>query len=135
MNKSIIFGFILLLSNLCFAQQQPVNPAIVSGKVLDYDDSTRITELFFSGLSAKAKLNVQQAGNFFKQIVEIDPSNDAALYELANIYHSQSQEREAETLIKTAIKAKPANEWYWLLLADIYKKTNNLPQLTLAFDE
>lgn len=135
MSKALVFSFILLLSNLCFAQQLPGNMTISGGKVLDYDDSTRITELFFSGLGAKAKLNMQQAGNFFKQIIDIDPANDAALYELAGIYNAQNQEKEAETLIKTAIKAKPDNEWYWLLLADVYKKTNNLPQLTLVFDE
>jgi len=133
--KKIIFGVILLFSNICFAQQQPGDPAKGAGKVLDFDDSTKITELFFSGLGEKAKLNAQQAGNYFKQIIEIDPANDAALFELANIYHTQNQEKEAERLVRAAISVNPNNEWFWLLLADIYKKTNNLPQLNLVFDE
>jgi len=125
----------LLLGNICFAQQQAGAPLPGAGKVLDFDDSAKITELFFSGLSEKAKLNVQQAGNYFKQIIDIDPSNDAALFELANIYNAQNQEKEAERLVRSAISVKPNNEWFWLLLADIYKKTSNLPQLAIVYDE
>ena len=134
MNKKIILGVILLFSNICFAQQ-PGDPAKGTERVLDFDDSTRVIELFFSGLSEKAKLNALQAGNYFKQIIEIDPANDAALFELANIYHAQNQEKEAERMVREAIKVNPDNEWFWHLLADIYKTTKNIPQLALVYDE
>ncbi|MEO8794431.1 MAG: tetratricopeptide repeat protein, partial [Daejeonella sp.] len=65
----------------------------------------------------------------------IDPGNDAAMYELANIFHARNQEEEAEKLIRDAVTVEPENKWYWFLLADIYKRTQNLAQLVPVFDE
>lgn len=136
MNKrAFIFILMTLCCNICFAQRRSENNANRQGKQLSFDDSTQVTELFFSGLSEKAKQNTKQAAVYFKQIMEIDPANDAALFELANAYHADNQEREAEQMIREAINRKPANEWYWVLLANIYKKTNNLAPLNQVFDE
>ncbi|MBC7912670.1 MAG: tetratricopeptide repeat protein [Pyrinomonadaceae bacterium] len=110
-------------------------PVIVVGRVLNGSDSIKVKEYFYSALQEKAKQNLTEAGSNLKQVLEIDPSNDAALYELSSIYHSQSQEAEAENLSRQAVTVKPDNKWYWLLLADIYKKTRNLDQLILVFNE
>ena len=57
------------------------------------------------------------------------------MYELASIYHNQNQTADAERLVRNAVTVKPENKWYWLLLADIYKRTQNLAQLVPVFDE
>ncbi|HCN83054.1 MAG TPA: hypothetical protein DIT07_05450 [Sphingobacteriaceae bacterium] len=134
--KAFLFILILLSGNICIAQRRSENTAEKpSGKVLSFDDSTQVTELFFAGLGEKAKQNSRQATTYFKQILEIDPANDATLFELATIYHADNQEKEAERLVREALNKKPGNEWYWVLLSDIYKKTNNLAQLNQVFDE
>jgi tetratricopeptide (TPR) repeat protein len=130
--KAFTFILITLCCNICLAQRRSESNA---GKVLSFDDSTQVTELFFSGLGEKAKQNTKQAATYFKQIIEIDPANDAALFELATIYHTDNQEKEAEQMVREAINRKPNNEWYWVLLSNIYKKTNNLAPLNQVFDE
>ncbi len=99
------------------------------------EDSLQIREWFFSGLREKVIQNNQLAAEFFQKIVTAAPAHDAALYELAAIYHGQNMEKEAEALVQKAVQVKPKNTWYWLLLADVYKKTNNLPKLTGVFDQ
>lgn len=126
----------LLYGGICLAQKTPRPvPTIVVGKVLNQQDSIRVKELFFGALSAKTVNNSTLSADYFKQILDMDPANDASMYELANIYHQAGKEKEAEDLARQAVTVKPQNQWYWLLLADVYKKTSNLPQLTLVFDE
>ena len=123
----------------CLAQKKPKtdNPqaVIVAGKVLSPSDSMLVRQLYFDGLHEKLIQNTKLSEDYFKRVVELDPSNDAAMYELAALYHSKDRERDAEYQIRNAVTVNPNNKWYWLLLADIYKKTNNMGQLVLVLDE
>lgn len=134
--KTLLFILIVLSGDICLAQRRAETPVAKStGKELNEEENIQITELFFLGLGEKAKENSRQAAVYFKQLLAIDPANDAALYELAAISHADGQEKEAERLVREAINQKPANEWYWVLLSNIYKKTNNFVQLNQVFDE
>ena len=136
MKKLIVTGF-CLLAQICVAQDtvSPVKAVIVPGKVLIPADSILVKELFLSGLREKTIQNLPLAADYFDRILKIDPANDAAMYELANIRHTENKEQEAETLIRKAVTVKPENEWYWILLADIYKHTGNMQALVPVFDE
>ena len=138
LKTSVTFFLVLFALLPSFAQKKrDVKPeaVIVVGKVLSPADSMTVKQLFFDGLDEKRVQNFQQAIDYFKQVVALDPANDAAMYELAAIYHTKNQEQEAETQIRNAVTVKPENKWYWLLLADIYKRTNNAAQLVAVFDE
>jgi len=119
---------------LCVAQKK-TEPVVVVGRVLSAGDSLKLKEYFYSALQEKTKQNLEGSTTDFRQVLELDPSNDAALYELASIFHSQNQEAEAEKYARQAVTIKPDNKWYWLILADVYKKTRKIDQLTLVFDE
>jgi tetratricopeptide (TPR) repeat protein len=132
----VIIWYLIFLSSLCFGQQAPDHSfTIVSGRVLNTNDSILVREWFFEGLKAKATQNNELAGEYFKRVVAADPSNDAALFELANLYFAQNQDKEAERYARGATTVKPANKWYWLLLAEVYKKNNDFIQLNQVFDE
>ncbi len=108
---------------------------IVTGKVLSLADSNLVKQLYFDGLREKMIQNDELAADYFKQVIQIDPANDAAMYELGNIYHLQDKDKEAEHLVRNAVTVVPDNIWYWALLAEIYKKTNDIAQLLPVFDE
>jgi len=133
---TIVFGLCCLT---CSAQKKSKSEkpqlVVVAGRVLSASDSVLVKQLFFDGLHEKLIQNTKQAEDYFMRVVEIDPANDAAMYELAVLYHAKNQEREAEQQIRNAVTVNPDNKWYWLLLADIYKKTNNMGQLVLVMDE
>lgn len=130
---SIIFLFFWLPS---IAQKKESPQAIiVVGKVLSATDSMLVKQLFLDGLHAKLIQNPQLAGDYFQRVMDLDPANDAAMYELASIFISKNQVQNAEDLARRAVTIKPENKWYWLLLADIYRQTNNASQLVLVFDE
>ena len=133
MKKGLIFLVVLLCSG-AFAQKKNA-PVFVVGRVLSSTDSSKIKELFYEGLREKTKQNTVESGTYFQKIIEIDPSNEAALYELSNVYHLQNQEKEAEKYARNAVTVNSDNKWYWMLLGDIYKKTRNIDQLILVFNE
>ncbi|MDB5012156.1 MAG: tetratricopeptide repeat protein [Daejeonella sp.] len=128
------FGFIVI----CSAQnvdKSKIKPVIVVGKVLSVADSTKVQQLFFEGIGFKYTENVEESTRKFLAVLEIDQANDAALYELANIYHDHGNEADAESLIRRAVTVKPDNIWYWTLLSDIYKKANNYKDAIPVFDQ
>lgn len=116
------------------AQTRP-SPVIVVGKVLSQKDSLQAREIFFEGLHEKLMENYPQASASFSKVLTIDPANDAAMYELANMSMAQNKPTEAERLIRNAVTVSPDNEWYWSFLANVYKKTNNISELLLVLEE
>ena len=137
--KKAAFIFIFSISaSLLFAQknkQKKDEAIIVVGKVLNQRDSLQVKDLFFEGLHEKIVMNYFEAALNFEKVLDVDPSNDAAMYELANIKFDQNNTAEAEGLIRNAVTVNPDNEWYWVLLADIYKKTNKIAQLVPVLEE
>jgi hypothetical protein len=79
MKKGLIFLVVLLCSG-AFAQKKNA-PVFVVGRVISSTDSSKIKELFYEGLREKTKQNTVESGTYFQKIIEIDPSNEAALYE------------------------------------------------------
>jgi len=133
MRKRLTF-LLSLLSSLGFAQQK--NAAVfVVGRQLSGEDSAMVREKFFNGLRAKTISRVGESEAYFKEVIQIDPQNDAALYELASIYHDQEENVSAEKYARDAVTVNTTNKWYWLLLADIYKKTRNYEQLSMVFTD
>ena len=108
---------------------------MVVGKVLSQKDSLQAREIYFDGLHEKLMENYPQAAVSFNKVLDIDPANDAAMYELANMSFAQNKQTEAERLIRNAVTVRPDNEWYWSFLAEIYKKTNNISELVLVLEE
>lgn len=138
MKKAVLTLILAICASALSAQKkgQPKDEVvIVTGKVLSQKDSLQVTDLFFEGLHEKMMMNYQQAASSFTKVLEIDPANDAAMYELANMSFSENKADEAEALIRNAVTVKPDNEWYWALLSDIYKKTNKITQLVPVLEE
>ncbi len=134
--KSITILTLILWSVLSFAQQsKPKQATIVVGKVLSAADSLLVKQFFFDGLREKVIQNMPLATDYFKRVIDIDPANDAAMYELAVIYNTQNNSEEAEKIMQKATTVSPDNFWYWILLEDIYAKTGNAAQLNLVYDE
>jgi tetratricopeptide (TPR) repeat protein len=126
---------LLFACSVGFAQNTVQIPDTAPGnKKPTAQDSIRIRELYFAGLRDKLVNDLRSASDNFLQIIAADPTNDAALYELAAISHTQNKEKEAEGYLRRAIAARPANTWYWLLLADVYKKTVDVQHLLEVFD-
>jgi tetratricopeptide (TPR) repeat protein len=120
--------FISMLLMVCFASKAQQLPVAVK-------DSNAIKELFFAGLKEKMSENYTNASSSFAKILLIDPNNDAAHFELANLQLRQNKILDAEVSIKKALYVKPENIWYLKLLSEIYKRNGNMDALVQTFDK
>ena len=132
----ILVSLFLPLSN--FAQSKNTNTGnvvVVAGKPLTANDSTMVKQLFFSALREKTVENLTLAAELFDRVIQIDPANDASLFELANLKKLKNNYDEAQPLLEKAVTVNPDNEWYWVALADCYEKTNDITKLENVFNE
>jgi len=128
--------FLVLGPRFASAQSKKGSQAIiVAGRPLTDMDSAMVKELFFKALREKTTENLALAGELFDRVIHIDPANDAALYELANIKKIQNKYNEAQPLLEKAVTVNSDNEWYWAALADCYEKSNDIGKLENVFNE
>jgi tetratricopeptide (TPR) repeat protein len=139
--KSAGLSFVLTLGS-CFlflsfpAVAQNKNPlVIVAGKPMSTMDSAMVKQLFFSALREKTIENFTLAAELFERVAQIDPENDAAMFELANIKKANNNYDGARQLLEKAVTVNPDNEWYWTSLADCYEKSNDIGKLENVFNE
>lgn len=129
---------ILLWCSLVFAQKNKAKNqevVIVAGKVLSAEDSSRVTQLYYEAIKEKIIENTVLAIDYFNQILQIDPSNHNAFYQLAQIYYNKGDEQQAKENAQKAVTIKTDNEWYWLLLANIYQQQQDYNLLNYALNE
>ena len=129
----------MVLPGLVFAQKDKSGKGsrvvMVVGRPMTADDSLMVRQLFFSALREKTVENFTLATEEFNQILSMDPSNDATLFELANLAKLKNNYSDARGLLEKAVTVKPDNEWYWVALADCYEKNNEIDKLENVFNE
>jgi tetratricopeptide (TPR) repeat protein len=137
MLKRIAFSLFLLLPFIVFAQkrQKGNNVVMVVSKPMTAQDSLDVKRLFFSALREKTIENFTLASDMFNQVLQVDPANDASMYELATLKKVQNDYGTAQGLLERAVTVKPDNEWYWIALADCYEKSNDISKLENVFNE
>jgi len=109
-------------------------PALVA-KPMTGNDSNMVRQLFFSALCAKTAEDYAGAAELFTHILQVDPANDATLYELARIKRIEKDEPGARGLLERAVIVQPDNAYYWIALAESYEKNNDVQKLEGALDE
>jgi tetratricopeptide (TPR) repeat protein len=137
-----VAGFLisaLLLNTPAFSQVpapfKPDSLKSVKNPFAVNKETGNVDVLFYAALREKTIDNNNQAADLFNKILAIEPSNDATLYELANIKKRQNKYAEAQPLLEKAVTVKPDNEWYWASLADVYERSNDVTKLDNVFSQ
>jgi tetratricopeptide (TPR) repeat protein len=132
MRLGVFISALILLPTLGFAQ----NGALVAPpRPMSASDSLLVKQRFFDAMGAKLTENYNKAAELFNQVLQSDPENDAALYQLAQLKIQKNNYADALGLMEKAVTVKPDNEWYWLSLVDCYEKTNNIAKLDSSLDQ
>ena len=86
-------------------------------------DSRSYENLVITGVDLYSKGDYAAAKAVLKNVVENDPSNDAALYYMAMIAVYENDTELAETYFQAAAALDPGNFWYRYRLAKLYSLT------------
>jgi len=104
-------------------------------KPMTVTDSNMVRQMFFSALCEKTSERYPEAAELFTHVLQVDPLNDASLYELGKIKRILKDETTARSLFEKATSLQPDNQYYWMALAESYEKINDIPKLENVFDE
>ncbi|MDD2584943.1 MAG: tetratricopeptide repeat protein [Bacteroidales bacterium] len=117
--KLAVFPLLLLLSTTLPAQTDK------SGNMVSYLEALNNFNLG----------NEQVAEKQFKEIVDKDKNNDAALFYLANINLNRNNIDKAQQYMVEALKIDPNNNWYKQQLAKIYTFTGKNEQAIALYNQ
>lgn len=130
-----LFLCMLMLAALAAGSCRPAKPAANNTSQVrtpkrnaPKDDSVAIRKtlkqakteaLFIDGCTEKLIGNPQKAIMAFREVLELDPTNAAANYELAGIYRNNKQPDRALKYAMRADSLHPENDWYKLRHAQV----------------
>lgn len=131
MLRKTIFAFLIILS--CFQFKASDLLAQSQNDTLNEFETKQLKAAFIDGNKQKILENWPEAEANFKKALKIDPNHDASMYELARIYMRDGRADDAILLMENAISINQNNEWYYLLLADLYRQTRKFEKVAEAF--
>ena len=88
-----------------------------------FAQDSRYENLVITGADMYSNGQYETAKSVFKNVMENDPSNDAAMYYLAMIAAYENDMELAETYFMAAVNLDPGNFWYGYRLAKLYSMT------------
>lgn len=97
-------------------------------------EKQKADNLFFDANRAKLTDQPEKAFRLFKECVENDPSNDAAWYELSQLYYASGDAAGAIDAASKAYGLVPGNTWYSLSLAILYQNNNQFEEAKSIYE-
>ncbi|MEZ4789722.1 MAG: tetratricopeptide repeat protein [Flavobacteriales bacterium] len=84
------------------------------------DKRAQVMRVFMEATQARLGGQIPKAVQLYQQCLKLDPTNGAAHFELAKLYHQGQNFPAAVDHAKRAVAADKENIWYRFLLADLY---------------
>lgn len=116
LKKALLFSSVAILFSSCFFGRKTSHHKLTENQKLDFAFN------YFEGSRNKILGNNDKALNYFLQCLRIDGSNDAAMYEAAQIFEGNGKYDNALIFMRSAASSKPENIWYQLSLAELFQK-------------
>ncbi|HPJ61719.1 tetratricopeptide repeat protein [Lentimicrobium sp.] len=136
-NRIIVLILIALFTSRLQAQEPPEGgeDSVSKEDVRLYREQQKARNLFFEANKAKLTGNAEKALTLFSESVNTDPSNDAAWYELAQLYFQKNDPEKSIESARKAYDLYPGNTWYSLTLASLYANNNQPDEARLIYEK
>ncbi len=124
--KPVIYLILFLLPVTLYAQELPEGgeELVTKEQARLFRDEKRVESLFFDANKAKITDNPGEAMHLFKEVTELDPSNDASWFEIGLLYYKQRDITNAILNIAKAYELDRSNVWYGLTLGSMYSQNS-----------
>ncbi|MBL7951341.1 MAG: tetratricopeptide repeat protein [Flavobacteriales bacterium] len=99
------------------------------------DKRAEIMRLFMEATQARLGGQIPKAVQLYRETLKLDPTNGAALFELAKLYHQGQDFPAALDHAKRAVVADKENIWYRFLLADLYAQNRQTNEAAAVYRE
>lgn len=92
-------------------------------------------EMFLDAYGKKVIGKIDSAKAMFLQLLQEDATDDAALYQLADLARANEQTDQAINYIRKAVELAPDNKWYKLFLAEVYEFSGKDKEAALIYEQ
>ncbi|WP_160164111.1 tetratricopeptide repeat protein [Nafulsella turpanensis] len=106
-----------------------------SGQTLSTAERARAESLFTDGIKSAILEDYPKAISYLQHSLEIDPSNSAAYFKLAELLFDTGNLPEAEKSISRAIQLSDSNQYYYQLAADIQAQQGKYEKAALYYED
>jgi tetratricopeptide (TPR) repeat protein len=111
------------------------NTPLFAQSELNEFQEKELKSAFIEGNKQKILENWDEAEEQFRKALKIYPDHAASKYELARLYKQQGRFDDAVLLVEEAIETDRKNEWYYLLLADLYRQNRQYEEVAGVFQK
>ncbi len=137
---SRIFIFALLCATVlssCSGSKSSVSNTDSENGAGELDPKMQVSleRRFIDAIREKHLGNYEEALKLFEEVTRRDPANDAAHYELSQLYYGSGLMELSLSHAKKAVELVPENKWYQLLLADIYSSIYKFEEAAAVYEQ
>jgi len=104
-------------------------------KATDLPEDPEIDRLFIEASKNRIIGDYKGAVQLYEEVLEKDPNNHAAMYELGRLYYEERSTEKALKLAETAVTLDPQNKWYYLMLAEIYNANGSYKEAAKVYEQ
>lgn len=130
--KLILVLVLFLASSLATAQKKD---KIKSVDQPSADVQENINTYFFEGIRQKNADNAEAAIRNFNKVIELDPQNDAAYFELGLLYTKQKNYSLAENSLSKSVELDDNNAWYLNSYAKALENTGKYKESLVIYEK
>lgn len=137
MNRFFYIVLSIVLFAGCKGSQTATNSSKTSAAKSNMSDSQKaeVTYAFFNANKEKILGNFDNAASLFADVIRKDPTNAAAMYELANIYSGQKKYADALFFAKGAYQIDKKNKWYVITYSDLLQKNKKFSEAATVLEK
>ena len=135
--KSNKYCFIILALFILYFTScgRKMYPAKNSGKGDNNYDAAAFNYVYVEALKQKLMGNSGDALNALEQCIKINPQNDAAYYQMAQIVIANGDIKHGKQYAARALSIDQENIWYLTMLAGLYYQDKNLDSAIIYYEK
>jgi len=101
----------------------------------DQPDDPELDRIFIEASKNRIIGDYKGAMQQYEAVLEKDPTNHAAMYELGRLYYEERSTEKALKLAESAVSLEPENKWYNLMLAEIYNANGSYKEAAKVYEQ
>lgn len=131
-NWLILLVLFLILSSSC---GRKITPASYKGNLEKTYDEAEFNYVYVEALKLKLFGNGGEALKYLEKCLKINPSSDAAYYQMAQIVVFAGDLQNGKKYTLKALSIEDKNLWYLMMLAGIYYQDKNLDSAIIYYEK
>jgi tetratricopeptide (TPR) repeat protein len=110
------------------------SPSVVKGGIDNNYDNAKFNYVYVEAIKQKLMGNSGDALKYLETAIEINPSSDAAYYQMAQIVSANGDMENGKRFLKKALSIDNGNIWYLMMMGGFYYQEQKLDSAIVYYE-